>query len=683
MRHPIPASLLFVAAILVSAAPASGQSRTLWEIGKNDPSTGYFHLPPKDHLVYEVGKNDWRTDWAADEHTGAAHEIHFSVDEAPRGVFTLQVRTFLAYRNNAALQVDINGHKGTFYPRPNQPYLADGIFPNNMEIAIPARYMKRGANTLVLSAVPVPPLDAAKSQQWIRYDFIRLTSAPRASYAGEAFHAEVIPTVFYREKDGHLTERVEAYLRFGQSVPAGTAVLTVNGKRYQVGVPAQADFGETKLAFDVPEWQGTVKGSLEVKAGARRPVPLTLTAERKWTLYVVPHTHVDIGYTDYQGKVAENQATAMMEAAGRIKQYPDFRFSTDGSWNVQQLLETRSKADQDEVMKLAREGKIEIPVDYYNLLTGYASLETLNRSLYYSKALSNKYGLPFNYATTTDVPTYTGAYPSVLASAGVKYWAVGGNHDRAPVLVDGRWDAKSPFWWQGPDGQKVLFWYSYGYAQIGMYFTLEPQMAYIYDALPVLLSRYNRPDYKPDAVLVYGAQAENSDLHTSLATFAGEWNREYAYPKLQYATFTDFFTYIDKKYGGELPTIKGDMGPYWEDGIGSDAYYASIDRQNQSDALSAEILSTAAHVVKPDLNAPVEEVHDLWNNILGFAEHTWGAGNSIWQPDSEEAVKQLAIKDNFAVQGQMEVQDLTNRGLYQLVNQIQYPEPLDRGVQQP
>lgn len=128
-----------------------------------------------------------------------------------------------------------------------------------------------------------------------------------------------------------------------------------------------------------------------------------------------------------------------------------------------------------------------MPADYFNLLTGYASLETLYRSLYYSKSLSNEYHLPFNYVTTTDVPTYTGAYPSVLASAGIKYWAVGGNGDRAPVLAHERWDEKSPFWWEGPDGKKVLFWYSRGYMQLGRMFTLNPQNPQIKASLPLVL----------------------------------------------------------------------------------------------------------------------------------------------------------------------------------------------------
>jgi alpha-mannosidase len=162
-------------------------------------------------------------------------------------------------------------------------------------------------------------------------------------------------------------------------------------------------------------------------------------------------------------------------------------------------------------------------------------------------------------------------------------------------------------------------------------------------------------------------------LHPQLAMFATVWNQSYAYPKLRYSTFVDFFNYIDQRYGAELPTYKGDMGTYWEDGIGSDASSAAGDRHNQSDALSSEIVSTAAHVMDPKFHLPKAEVRDAWNNILLFAEHTWGAGNSISQPDTDEAVKQLATKDNFATQAHFELEDITNRSLYQLAHQIQIP----------
>jgi hypothetical protein len=191
--------------------------------------------------------------------------------------------------------------------------------------------------------------------------------------------------------------------------------------------------------------------------------------------------------------------------------------------------------------------------------------------------------------------------------------------------------------------------------------------------VPECLAPYDKPGYKPDAVLMYGAQDENTDLHTDLAAFVSVWNQAYAYPRLQYATFADFFRYIDQHFGRELPSYKGDLGPYWEDGIGSDAYYAAEDRHNQGEAVSSEVASAVAHLINPSAHPPKAEIDDAWNNILLFAEHTWGAGNSISQPDSQEAVKQLAVKDNFATQAHFELEDIENRALYQMAHHIQIP----------
>ena len=224
------------------------------------------------------------------------------------------------------------------------------------------------------------------------YDFIALTNDPNAEYSQSEVRADVTPTVFYRRKNGRLVELVDAYVRFEQPVPEGLAVLTAQGSSYSANLSVRDSFGEQRIEFEVPEWQGSVPATLKVTAGVQHTFPLSLMAERKWTVYVVPHTHVDVGYTDYQGKVAENQATTLTEAAALIKEHPDFRFATDGSWNLRQLLETRSEPEQNEILNLIRTDKIGVPADYFNLLTGYASLETLYRSLYYTKSLSLKFG---------------------------------------------------------------------------------------------------------------------------------------------------------------------------------------------------------------------------------------------------------------------------------------------------
>ncbi|HEY1216578.1 MAG TPA: hypothetical protein VGE93_23375, partial [Bryobacteraceae bacterium] len=528
-------------------------------------------------------------------------------------------------------------------------------------------------NTITITCVdnPVSPEDQDRFSG-IGYDALSFDQDTSGKQTA-SITAEAAPTVFFKHQANGLAEIVDTFIRSNSPLKPGTAELLLNGARYKQQLPAGHDFGEERVSFEIPEWTGTQNGTLSVNAGQHRSFPVALTAQRKWTIFVVPHTHLDVGYTDYQGKVAETQARVLTQAADLIHEHPDFRFSMDGSWNLQQLLITRPEQKRNEILDLIRTGKMAMPAQYVNLLTGYASLETLYRSLYYSKKLAREYKVPFEYANITDVPTYTGSYPSVLASSGVKYWVAAANNDRAPIFNYKHWNEDSPFWWQGPDGKKVLFWYSRHYEQIETLFGLPPELDAVRESLPIFLQAYSKPDYKPDVALLYGAQVENTDLYPQIATFATEWNNRYAYPKLNYATFPDFFHYVDEHYGKDLPTYKGDGGPYWEDGIGSDAYFAAEDRQNQHRALSAEVLSTLTHTIDTNYNPPAGLFTDIWRNIVLFSEHTWLSYNSVSQPEHDESVKQLRVKDDRAERAAIEIEDVMNRSLSQLADRIHVP----------
>lgn len=675
MRHRLPV-VLFGAVLLFFATPRlNAEYHTLWEIGKPDQSSFEFQANPAEHILYRVGESDWTRDWPSQQRLGTSREIKFTLKDVPRGQFALRVSLLVRFAN-PDLQVEINGHRGLAFIHAQPLYSGDGGAWDDKTIILPTQYLVKGTNTLVLSSLvhKTPAGQTVTPGGPIRYDYLSLAQDPSASYLSDAVQARVTPSIFYRRTEsGELVEVVDVDLHFNGEIPSGEATLKVQGQTYRATFKDEPRFGDVLLEYEVREWQGTSDATLEVSAPRRKTFDLSLTPGKKWTVFIVPHTHVDIGYTDFQGKVAEGQAVALEEASELIERNPEFRYSTDGSWNVEQFLDTRTDAEQKRMFDLIRTGKIGVPADYFNLLTGYASLETLYRSLFYTKRLSATQHIPFNYATTTDVPSYSGAYPTVLAGSGIKYWAVGGNQDRAPVIAGVQWNQVSPFWWKGPDGQKVLFSYSWSYSQIGRFLSLEPTNAGIHESLPVFLAQFDRSSYKPDAVLMYGAQNENTALHPKLATFVPAWNREYAYPKLRYALFEDYFNYISQHYGDQLPVRSGDLGSYWEDGIASDAYYAGLDRENQVEASSAEIESAAAHIINPHYHPPAEELQAAWNHILLFTEHTWGAGNSISQPDSTEAVQQLAVKDNFATQARFELDDIKHRSVFELARAIRIP----------
>jgi len=665
---------------LAPAISAAAPTRTVWQIGKFDESPVEFSEATEDRVTFQVGKSNAEKDWPGQQTTGHPYRIVFAL-ESTQGAYTLKIATLIDRPRVPALQIDVNGRAGIFFLHPKLSYsrsdFSYAFDPHEsqsvVDIEVPAAFLKTGENTITITCVDEPATPPAEEEiGGISYDAISLEQDAARSVREREATVRVEPTILYRQTPAGLAEIVDAFVRFPRPWVAGHAVLEVNGQRYAADFPA-GEFGEQRLSFDVREWNGTVQGKVQLSSGSKRAVEVTLIPERKWSLYVVPHTHLDVGYTDYQGKVAETQARVLSQADALINAHPDFRFSMDGSWNLQQLLSTRPKEKQDEIINLIRGGKMAMPVQNCNLLTGYASLETLYRSLYASKALAERYGLPFEYANITDVPTYSGSYPSILASSGVKYWVAASNNDRAPIFSYDHWNEKSPFWWVGPDGKKVLFWYSRHYMQVQTLFGLPPQLNAIRESLPIYLQAYSKPSYKPDVALIYGTQVENTDLFPSTATFADDWNKLYAYPKLVYSTFPDFFHYLERHYGDQLETFKGDGGGYWEDGIGSDAYYAQEDRENQNRALSAEILSTATHTIDPNLNPPKGLFADIWENIILFAEHTWASYNSVSQPDHDETVKQLKVKDDRADRAAFEIHDVINRSMSQLANEIHVP----------
>ena len=465
--------------------------------------------------------------------------------------------------------------------------------------------------------------------------------------------AQIVPTVFYQQHEGRLSEIVDVFIRHSAPAKSGSSVdLVVGSGHYSQSFNTDEDFGEERLEFIVPEFpartQARVSWTIE---GKRQNAEQALDPEKKWTISLVPHIHLDIGYSDYQAKVAAVQSRAIDEAMDFSERDPGFHFSVDGSWNLDQFLKTRSLADQQRVIAAMQKGQLSVPAQYANLLTGFPTAETLIRSLYASANFSRLHGTPFNYANITDVPSYSWSYASILASAGIKYFIAGpnGRESRAPVLLQGRLNENSPFWWEGPDGKKVLFWYSRHYWQMGILFGVPSVTAAARQTLPLFLQAYKRPSYHSSSVIVFGSQQENTDLFPEQAEFAKQWNELYAYPRMQYSGFYDALKDIASGFGDDIPTLSGDGGPYWEDGIASNSRLAAMEHQNESRGPSAEELATLTSLVNPRMAADKEDLDRMWTNMVLMDEHTYTSHDSVSDPTSDETIHQSAVKNGYAV----------------------------------
>ncbi|HEY4000764.1 MAG TPA: glycosyl hydrolase-related protein [Candidatus Xenobia bacterium] len=656
---------------LALALQAGGE--TLWRIGQFDGSSGEFRQAAVGRdPVFVAGKNVDR-DWyrfqpgpANGVMGGRPHPftVLFHV-EHPHGPYRLRVGMLYETPRLSYLRVMVNGHAAQMYFHPHLDFRAgdwEGTFVPQTSVDVrdlwlPATWVRPGWNRMVLTAEDDPAQAQvsngaiAPGHSGIVYDALELREGKAAG-----FSARVIPTIFFPAAG----EAVDVYATSGQYTTP--PVLGLNGQTYRLPLRRGVEAGDQHWRVVVPEWHGAVQASV---AMGRLRVVTTVRPARQWTVAIVPHEHLDVGFTDYAAKVAELHSQSIDGAMDLLDKTPEFRWTLDGSWVAQQYLAGRASSDR--FFDHVRAGRLVIPPQQSNQHTGNASWEGLARSLYAEKQMEDAYRLPPAVAAhIVDVPSYTWAYASILHDAGMKYFLAASNSWRAPVMLLGRWAEKSPFYWEGPDGGRVLMWYSRAYLQMQSLFASPWRLEAIEDSLPVFLQAWTRPDYTAGTVIVFGTQLENTALDPAQAQVVSEFNRQYRWPHLEFATVAEALGQVEKEWHGPIPVYRGDFGPYWEDGYGSDARYTAVHRENQHRILTAEVLGAALSSVRPELRPDRTLLDDAWRNELLFDEHTWTLAGSTTQPQHEETEEQLRLKEGRVVRAQQDIDESIQRSWAQL-----------------
>ncbi len=342
---------------------AVAASTVVWQIGKFDQSSGEFNqgsVPPapavaaqaKNDLVYVIGKSNADKDWPASQpgsSNGMAgyrphpYAIQFDLPSSPRGLYTLKVALLVESPRVPRLEVAINGHRALYFQHPVLDYsggdLSSVFLPNysvdTITAELPTNLLRQGTNELVLAANDDPTERDDATNSGLYYDALELDQDTEGKYSATELAVQALPTIFYTQKDSGLAELVDVYVRHNSPSRGGQAVLTLGKAKYTAKLASGWDFGEQMVELAVPEFPAGTKGEVAIDLGGHsRRFPVTLEPAKKWNFFLVPHTHLDVGYTDYQAKVAEVQSRTLDEAMQMIHDHPDFRFSPDGFWCV-------------------------------------------------------------------------------------------------------------------------------------------------------------------------------------------------------------------------------------------------------------------------------------------------------------------------------------------------------------
>lgn len=396
-------------------------------------------------------------------------------------------------------------------------------------------------------------------------------------------------------------------------------------------------------------------------------------------LNFIHHAHTDIGYSHLQPEVLKrhikniNDALDMIAATRNYPEEAKFKWNVESLWAVEHFLEQATPEKKDAFIKAVKDGYICLSALYANILTGMSLPEETMHYTDFAAQLRKTYGLRIPSAMISDVPGYTWSTVTALAKGGVKYFSSGPNYmgESHPYLGDRvgefvrTWGDK-PVWWMSPSGEeRLLFWAGgKGYSSwhgtaAGAVFESGPQKIANY------LNELDEKKYPYDIVQWrYNIVADNGPIDTSISRFVKEWNEKYASPKIVLNTTDKLFETFEKKYGKELPVVKGDITPYWEDGAISTA---KEEGQNRLNSLRLSQLTNAYAMLAP-VEYNEQQFYNAWTNIIMFHEHTWGAYNSTSEPDVPFVTEQWRIKKQYMLDADSQINTIAGKLLQPLTD---------------
>jgi hypothetical protein len=427
------------------------------------------------------------------------------------------------------------------------------------------------------------------------------------------------------------------------------------------------------------------------------------------TVYIVPTSHYDFGFVEPPDQVRERAARHIDEVIRVAESDPNFRWTIESVWQVNEWLKRQQPATSvlpkdnakiARLMTLIKSGRIALSTSWGSMHTDFMGAEELNRLCYDFAVLRRTYGIESELALMDDVPGHPTSIPSVLQRSGTKYLLTGANLflNSATTLAPGQ----VPFYWQAPDGSKVLTWISQG--KRGGYvegltdyyldpYTLDPytnktpyemfnpkagpktDLQKMEEGVTELLNRYNTAGYKYDAVMVMYAHDFVEPTNVKNLERAVElWRKSHPEIELKIATPPEFFHYMEGKYAARIPTYRGEWSGLWSEAKTQSPLISALARYTHEQTPAAESLWSAIAMTR-GIPFPVGNLSSLYDWMLTYDEHS-GAGNTGWIQlnDRLKLEEQNRQYVRYMKSAEREVDELFSRGL-SLVSQPRTYDP--------
>ena len=219
------------------------------------------------------------------------------------------------------------------------------------------------------------------------------------------------------------------------------------------------------------------------------------------TVFVVPGSHLDIGFTAPISQVRDERIHDIDIAIDAAEHDPGFVWFEEGGWTVEAWLDhyQHDVARIGRLRALVMSGRFGVAA---TLLSAHAAAfpHALTLLTMHLDRIERELGRRPTVAVVNDVPAFPEALVDALAKAGIKYLLAAPNLTLSPPIPVGI--SQHPFYWESARGNRVLTYLDTdGYGE-GLAWGLPPACARLFNArrFPASIS--------DDQVLDAGARVE-------------------------------------------------------------------------------------------------------------------------------------------------------------------------------
>lgn len=470
---------------------------------------------------------------------------------------------------------------------------------------------------------------------------------------------------FYKHRpDGKPGREIGLSLKGSRLFGTASIEIRTGPDREIIQLPARTD-GIDSIAVLLPANVG-VKQDAQVRITVRQGTSILehavhVPAMRHWNVFVYPHSHVDIGYSNTHANVEFihkrniDQGVALAESTRTWTDGARYIWNTEVMWPFERYHASTSQQQKEHLIKAVRDGSLNLDAAYVHILTSNCSDEEMFQSLRPRSEVARLTGEPLDTYVQVDIPGMAWGLVPVLAHEGVRYIMLMPNGTRGNDSLVSTLRQK-PMWWVGQDGHSRVLFLNAGTYAIGLakgrktgrpWFgqrdrekipdvirTGNPRADFLDHHLFSELPLLEKSHHPYDLFVVTWAMWDNALLDADLPSAVRSWNAEYAYPRLEIASAHTIMQTFEKTYGDRFPVVKGDFTEYWTDGLGTVARETRMSRNAKDRLVQAEILWPMLHPGKP---APRTEFDEAWRYTVLCTEHTFTYENPT-EPYFQDAI---------------------------------------------